>query len=1219
MMGGATKLGDLSSITLHVFSHWSSLQRRPLNTLPRMNTTSPHIYRKTFASNLISIVRLVVVASFVLIATRSQIPLVWLQSPVWAQTPSDVRYQGGTAADASVYRNVAYRYQSEESEGPSTESSDGKAALSEPISLTNVEAVAAEIKVVNEDSELDDTLRQRLLGVLKEIEQTVKNLRDSADEKEAYKKPLSRIGIDKGIAERGASREVQQPREVNRAILPIEQLKQYEAKASTNLTAAREAFQQAETAIVNRKQRLEKLPAEIGSLRRDLEALEASSVGEISDDPDGRLLRLRESLRENNIAATKQRLEALQAEQELLEAQVDLLPLRKTAKERNVQEADLEFKVWSTAIQKRRQSEIKKELSGYKKEISDAGGDPAGSQILKLEKKWVEIIGETDQTEQLLTREKSETDKWAERLAATETEVAEAKQSGERLSSSFGLQLQLMKNRLPSLTVINQRIDNIDEVIEQRRDLQRTLEMSLEGIDDSVAGELPMEVFSDQVILGNQRGRGSLPETEATLLLKFIKDLESYLNKLVDRRNELEGQRKVVSKLVGVIDSQIVWIRNDAVFRLRDINLSWQAFRWIIHPQHLKLLVARLTTGFLNRVELILISLVAFGVILAGGARLRRRMATHGERASSRQSTSLRPTFATMLLSVALVLPVALLLWIVGDALVASHGGEPIVRAVARAFHLAAGAVFPVELLRQWLRPHGLAIAHFETDEDSIRGLRRWLRILIDLGIPLLLVYTTSVNLGRYQLTLALSRIVLLMGSVLISVALWRMLEPRLGIFSVAIRDNPSGWLARLQHVWFLPIVFIPIAIAGIAVAGYGNAAGVLLRQLYWTFWLALIVFFVNGIMRRWMLTQRRRLAWAVHRERMEESQRLGGVAGMQGVEVEPTNTLEAAEINAQTSRLINTFLFIAALFGIAYIWSPVLPAIGYLESIQLWPIVDADGVKTYVTLADVVKAIPVLILTWASVRNLPGLIEAVLLERLPLEKPVRYAITTLGTYALLFVGLAVSAQTFGLRWDNIQWLVAALGVGLGFGLQEIFANFVSGLILLFEQPIRVGDIVTLGDTTGVVAKIRMRATTVTNWDRQELIIPNKDLITGRLVNWTLTDTTNRVVINVGVAYGSDTDQACDLLREICREHPLIKDDPGPLVTFEGFGDSTLDLVVRCYLADLDNRLGTIHELHTQINNRFNAAKIEIAFPQRDLNIRNLPPEVASMIGTAST
>ncbi len=122
-------------------------------------------------------------------------------------------------------------------------------------------------------------------------------------------------------------------------------------------------------------------------------------------------------------------------------------------------------------------------------------------------------------------------------------------------------------------------------------------------------------------------------------------------------------------------------------------------------------------------------------------------------------------------------------------------------------------------------------------------------------------------------------------------------------------------------------------------------------------------------------------------------------------------------------------------------------------------------------------------------------------------------------------------------------------------------------------------------------------------------MIPNKEFITGRMLNWTLSDKVNRVVINVGVAYGSDTDKARSLLQQICQEHPLLLDDPEPLVTFEGFGDNTLNLVVRTYLPDLDNRLATIHELHTRINAEFKRAGIEIAFPQRDLHIRSVDPE----------
>jgi potassium-dependent mechanosensitive channel len=176
--------------------------------------------------------------------------------------------------------------------------------------------------------------------------------------------------------------------------------------------------------------------------------------------------------------------------------------------------------------------------------------------------------------------------------------------------------------------------------------------------------------------------------------------------------------------------------------------------------------------------------------------------------------------------------------------------------------------------------------------------------------------------------------------------------------------------------------------------------------------------------------------------------------------------------------------------------------------------------------------------------------------------------------------------------------------VGLGFGLQEIVANFICGIILLFEQPIRVGDVVTIDGVNGVVSRIRIRATTVTTWERQEYIVPNKDLITGRVTNWTLSDTTNRAEIRVGVAYGTDTRVACGLLREICDAHPEVLGDPAPLITFESFGDSSLTLVLRLYLASLDNRLGVITDVHTAIHEQFAAAGIEIAFPQLDIHLR---------------
>jgi potassium efflux system protein len=177
------------------------------------------------------------------------------------------------------------------------------------------------------------------------------------------------------------------------------------------------------------------------------------------------------------------------------------------------------------------------------------------------------------------------------------------------------------------------------------------------------------------------------------------------------------------------------------------------------------------------------------------------------------------------------------------------------------------------------------------------------------------------------------------------------------------------------------------------------------------------------------------------------------------------------------------------------------------------------------------------------------------------------------------------------LDWAKFGWIAGGLSVGIGFGLQEVVANFVCGVILLFERPIRVGDFVTVEGTTGTVTRIDMRATTITN----------------TLLNWTLSATLNRILIPVGVAYGSDTEQARQIMLDVADDHPRVLEDPAPQATFEQFGDSSLNLVLRAFIPNLENRIRTITDLHTEIDKRFAAAGIEIAFPQRDVHIRNRP------------
>ena len=212
---------------------------------------------------------------------------------------------------------------------------------------------------------------------------------------------------------------------------------------------------------------------------------------------------------------------------------------------------------------------------------------------------------------------------------------------------------------------------------------------------------------------------------------------------------------------------------------------------------------------------------------------------------------------------------------------------------------------------------------------------------------------------------------------------------------------------------------------------------------------------------------------------------------------------------------------------------------------------------------------------------------------------------TSVVRYLIVFAGVIFGLSMLGLRWANLQWLAAGFSVGLGFGMQEIFANFISGLMVLFERPFRIGDVITIGTVEGTVQRIRTRATTIVDWDNREVIVPNKSFITDRLVNWTLSDSTTRIVVKVGIAYRNDPKLAQKLMLEIANAHPQVLNDPAPTCWMVGFGDSTQDFELRVYVAEIGQRNPVRTELQFRIADAFAKNDMELAFPQMDLWFRN--------------
>jgi len=208
-------------------------------------------------------------------------------------------------------------------------------------------------------------------------------------------------------------------------------------------------------------------------------------------------------------------------------------------------------------------------------------------------------------------------------------------------------------------------------------------------------------------------------------------------------------------------------------------------------------------------------------------------------------------------------------------------------------------------------------------------------------------------------------------------------------------------------------------------------------------------------------------------------------------------------------------------------------------------------------------------------------------------------------------IGFLLALVVSGIPLDKITIILGALSVGIGFGLQNIVNNLISGLILIFERPIQSGDIVEVQQYMGVVKDIGIRSSVIRTYDGSEIILPNGDLISQPVTNWTLSNKHRRVEVRVGVAYGSSVQKTIEVLSKAVDEHDKILRLPNPLVLFDGFGDSSLNFRMLFWTSDIDSWLATRSEIMTAVYDALSAAKIEIPFPQRDLHIRSWDPAAA--------
>ena len=314
--------------------------------------------------------------------------------------------------------------------------------------------------------------------------------------------------------------------------------------------------------------------------------------------------------------------------------------------------------------------------------------------------------------------------------------------------------------------------------------------------------------------------------------------------------------------------------------------------------------------------------------------------------------------------------------------------------------------------------------------------------------------------------------------------------------------------------------------------------------------------------------------------------------------------------------RLIRLALYVGLALALYWVWADLLTVFSYLDNFTLYEYSSGTGAAATMvplSLGDLIGALLIVALTIALASNLPGLLEVLVLSRLQLAQGSSYAVTTLLSYAIVGIGSVTTLSVLGVSWDKLQWLVAALSLGIGFGMQEIFANFISGLIILFERPVRIGDTVTIGALSGTVSRIQIRATTITDFDRKEIIVPNKAFITDQLINWSLTDTVTRIVLTIGLAYETDLTLARKLIMQALQGNKRVLPEPEPQVFFVNIGASTFNYDVRFHVRELADRLPATDEVLTRIAMSFRENNIDMAFNQMDVYVKNLQGQQAQL------
>ncbi|MGD8439645.1 MAG: mechanosensitive ion channel [Holophagae bacterium] len=1087
---------------------------------------------------------------------------------------------------------TAVRAQSAPPAGPGATAPTAQAGADRAPSPAEVEA---ELAAIDGDGSLNDTEKAFLRQELQKAMESLTAVANLTAQAEAYRQTLQ-----SGPDEAARLRSQLESAEPSSGPVPVEipdgidELRAEVGAQQARLTLLRDEL----AAVRGELARIEARPLEVSArvpeVQRELAAardrVDAAQPAEPTTEARtrGQLLALKG--REAQLAAE---LEMLQLEQQSQSIRRDVLRARQALLERQVELAESTFNKLAAAANQRLANTAER-VRSVARQVPDelAAGSPEiralADEIMALADELDRAIVDSDRATSATSRIRQGLDSLTAELSSIREQLRLADGGRAMVQVLFALDTRSAdaRDELAALVV---------PPLEQARLSSLLVRERLEQQPQVAAAFTePRPPALDELLQARQTVLVELEQKSASLV-QTLALLEQRKQEYLDLAATVRAY--IAEQLFGFGLKACPAIGRDTLTGL-PAAVSWQ-----LRPAHWHELALRSRSAVVRMPATTFAVALAILVLILRRRRIIDALEATGTRLRHTSTVRYRTTLEALLWTVLLALPAPLGVVFAGWSLLRAPGPSDWMLGLTFGLQSAGWMLLSALFFAAVLRPRGLGTGHFGWREPTVDRLRRAILALAAVYLPAWVV-TLSCSYGDASEHFeSLGRVSFIAAHLWMAFVVFGLLLSRSKLPETDGDSQDRPLLARWRTAWSVLLLAAPLAIVAVAMVGYLISALMLSLGLIVTLSLVGAGAVVQGLALSWLRMRQRKLALAEALERRRvrreaAAARDGSVGASEVIEVE-AEVDAAPDLDAvagQTRDVVEAVVGLATLLAILAYWSHAVP----LAELASQVTIPLTGGLTLLRLS---VAVLIAVVSFILVRNLPGLLELVVLRTTELQPGTRYAVTTLCQYGLTALGAAIALGVLEIDWVKFGWIAAALSVGLGFGLQEVVANFVCGLILLFERPLRVGDIVTVENMTGTVTDIRMRATTITNWDRQEFVVPNKTLITSTLLNWTLSATVNRIVLPVGVAYGSDTDLARRLLLEVAADHPEIMDEPAPMATFEQFADSSLNLVLRAFLPNLDNRLATITELHTEIARRFEAAGITIAFPQLDLHL----------------